>query len=74
MQHLVIGLVAIALGIWGLIAWWKSFGMVMRGVVPFCLVVFGLVAVMSGFRRFSSNDEQKNKGLATDNEHTGTTT
>jgi len=51
MVHLVIGLILAALGIWGVIAWWAWFGLVMRGVVPFCLLLFGLLAILSGCRR-----------------------
>lgn len=51
MKHLIAGLVALGLGLWGLIVWWKTFGMVMRGVIPFAILVFGLVAILSGLRR-----------------------
>jgi len=51
MPHLVVGLILSALGIWGVIAWWSWFGLVMRGVVPFCLLLFGLLAILSGCRR-----------------------
>jgi len=51
LKHLVVGIVALVLGIAGLIMWWDTFGMVMRGVVPFCLIVVGLIAMLSGWRR-----------------------
>jgi hypothetical protein len=51
MVHLVIGLALAALGIWGVVAWWDVFGLVMRGLVPFTLLVFGLVALLSGYRQ-----------------------
>lgn len=57
MKHLVAGLVAACLGIAGLIAWWPTFGLVMRGVVPFCLVVMGLVAMLSGWHQLSIAEE-----------------
>jgi hypothetical protein len=53
MKHFLAGIVAVALGVCGLVVWWRTFGMVMRGVIPFCLIVFGLLAVLSGYRRLS---------------------
>jgi len=54
MKHLVVGIVALVLGLIGLITWWKTFGLVMRGVIPFSLVVFGGIAALSGYRRITS--------------------
>jgi len=34
-------------------SWWGSFGMVMRGFVPFALLAVGLLAMVSGVRRLS---------------------
>ncbi len=51
MTHLVVGLVLAGLGVWGIIAWWDVFGLVMRGVVPFTLLVVGLIAILSGYRK-----------------------
>ncbi len=51
MPHLVLGLILVALGVWGVVAWWGLFGLVMRGVVPFVLLVTGLVAILAGARR-----------------------
>jgi hypothetical protein len=51
MKHLVIGSVAVILGLSGLIAWWPTFGLVMRGVIPFTVLMFGIVALYSGTRR-----------------------
>jgi len=51
MAHLVVGLTLAALGVWGIVSWWNMFGLVMRGVVPFFLLVFGLVALLAACRR-----------------------
>lgn len=51
MKHVIVGFIAIGLAIWGLIVWWATFGIVMRGVIPFCLLVFGLVSIASGLRK-----------------------
>ena len=57
-KHIVGGMVVLCLGLWGLVAWWPTFGMVMRGVVPFALLAVGLVAVVSGLRRISAHTEE----------------
>ncbi len=42
-----------ALGLWGMAVWWGSFGLVMRGLVPFALLGLGLVALLSGYNRLA---------------------
>ena len=51
MLHMFAGLIMAGLGIWGIVAWWGVFGLVMRGVIPFALLLVGLVALMAGFRK-----------------------
>ena len=62
MTHLFFGSILVALGVWGIVAWWGLFGLVMRGVVPFFLLVFGLVAIIAGCRR-SAHAEAKACGV-----------
>jgi flagellar biosynthesis/type III secretory pathway M-ring protein FliF/YscJ len=50
-KHVVVGVSALLLGSWGLYVWFDTFGMVMRGLVPILLVVFGLVALLAGYKR-----------------------
>lgn len=57
MKHLLVGLVLTGLGIWGIVSWWDVFGLCMRGVVPFSLLVLGLVAILAGYRRGSASGE-----------------
>ena len=54
MTRVIVGLVAISLATWGLVVWWPTFGMVMRGLVPFCLLVFALVSIAAGLRQLRS--------------------
>jgi len=56
MKNMIGGIVAICLGLWGMFAWWASFGLVMRGMVPFCLLILGVLGVVAGFRRMSDDD------------------
>ncbi len=51
MLHVVIGLVFLVLGVFGIISWWPDFGQVLRGLVPFALLICGLIAVGSGLVR-----------------------
>jgi len=48
MPNIIFGLVAIALGLWGLSVWWWSVAEFLRGVAPIALILLGLVAVGAG--------------------------
>ena len=63
MAHIVLGLVCVALGLWGIAAWWSTFGMVMRGVIPFSLLVFGVTAFLSGTRKAAVGSPQQSELL-----------
>jgi hypothetical protein len=54
MKHLALGTLLVAFGLWGLFAWWESFGLVMRALVPLALLVFGLLAVLSSYYRLGT--------------------
>ena len=47
MSNIIGGLIAIVLGIWGMLVWWGDFGAIMRGFVPFALIVLGLLSLAS---------------------------
>ena len=64
MAHLVVGALLVGLGLWGIFSWWGSFGLVMRGLVPFALLSLGLVAVLSGAHRLSSDEDDEAEGPA----------
>ena len=49
MSNIIGGLIAIVIGLFGLLCWWPEFGQVMRGLVPFALIVTGLLAVASKY-------------------------
>ncbi len=48
MPHIVVGLILVVLGVFGIITWWIDFGLVLRGLIPFLLLICGLVAIGSG--------------------------
>ncbi len=53
MTHLILGLAAIVLGLWGIFGWWDSFGMVLRGLIPLMLLIGGLIAAGVGIEKFN---------------------
>jgi len=58
MWHLIAGVVLVTLGLWGMSAWWSVFGLVMRGVLPFVMVVIGLIALLSSYYRLEAGYEE----------------
>ena len=54
MGHLVAGTVLAALGLWGMIAWWETYGLVMRALVPTALLAVGLLGILSGYSRLGA--------------------
>ena len=48
MPSVIFGLLALALGLWGLTAWWWSVTEFLRGAVPVALIGLGLVALAAG--------------------------
>ena len=53
MLHIVTGFILLILGIWSIAANWFAFIDLMRSVALTALVVFGLLAIMSGLKRLS---------------------
>jgi hypothetical protein len=51
MTNLIVGLVSLALGAWGAVAWWNDVGLMLRGLVPVLLIMFGLAGVGAGMCR-----------------------
>lgn len=48
MPSVIFGLLTLALGLWGLTAWWWSVTEFLRGALPIILIVFGMVALAAG--------------------------
>lgn len=63
MPSIIIGLLALSLGLWGLSVWWYSVVELLRGLVPLILVLTGMLALMAGVTRIRTekhdvNDEE----------------
>ncbi|CAA7622269.1 magnetosome protein MamI [Magnetospirillum sp. UT-4] len=48
MPSVIFGLLALALGLLGMTAWWWSVTEFLRGAVPVALIILGLVALAAG--------------------------
>lgn len=59
MKVLIGGIVALLLGLCGLIVWWGKFVAILQGSVPFLLLVGGLIATYAGIA--SAKDETARK-------------
>ncbi|MBF0280465.1 MAG: hypothetical protein HQM13_21895 [SAR324 cluster bacterium] len=59
MPSIIVGVVACALGFWGLSIWLWSVAEFLRGAVPIALILFGLVAIGGGLRVKRSHDEKE---------------
>ena len=50
MVNIVFGLVAICLGIWGLVTYWWYTVDVIIAIFPLVLLVFGIIALLAGIK------------------------
>ncbi len=53
MIHLIGGLIAVMLGLWGIFGWWDSFGMMLRGLIPLILLIGGFIATGVGMEKYN---------------------
>jgi len=56
MSNIIGGLIAIVVGAFGLIFWWVEFGQVLRGLIPFALVIVGLLSIASKYQNGKNNE------------------
>ena len=54
MLHIVIGIIAIVIGLWGIAGNWYMFIDVLVALAPPALVGFGIVALLAGIRRINT--------------------
>ncbi|MBW2331068.1 MAG: hypothetical protein JRF30_09120 [Deltaproteobacteria bacterium] len=68
MKHIIIGLVAITLGLWGIVLNWYQFLDLLWVLVPMAVLVGGIVALLAGIGNFSKGSQVK---ATTDSEERG---
>jgi hypothetical protein len=59
MLAVIIGLVFMLLGLWGVIAWWGAFIVVLKGLVPAMIVCGGFLAVIAGVTSIRDSMESR---------------
>jgi FtsH-binding integral membrane protein len=64
MPSVIFGLLALALGLFGVTAWWWSVTEFLRGAVPVALIILGMVALAAGVQ--SVRLPRSGKGTASD--------
>jgi len=50
MLHVIVGIIAIVIGLWGIMGNWYMFKDILVTIVPFVVLCFGIVAILAGIR------------------------
>ena len=50
MLHVIVGIIAIVIGLWGIMGNWYMFKDILVTIVPFAVLCFGIVAILAGIR------------------------
>jgi len=61
MTAILIGIVFMVLGVWGVMTWFSDMLVVLRGVIPLSLLVGGAVGLITGIGSFQSRRGDDNK-------------
>lgn len=62
------GFISIIVGIWGLVSWWDSFVMILKGSVPPILILGGLAAFFAGISEIKDGMQAKKEVVETKEE------
>ncbi|MBF0302774.1 MAG: hypothetical protein HQK73_07020 [Desulfamplus sp.] len=57
MKHIIIGLIAITLGVWGIVLNWYQFLDLLWVLVPMAAFVCGVIALMAGISNFAKSSK-----------------
>lgn len=64
MLSILIGTLVAAASLWGIWQWRSDFTVVVRGILPLCFFLGGVVAIIAGFSSLTRSDtDQKRSGL-----------
>jgi hypothetical protein len=58
MLSILVGIIFVAAGVWGIIHWPSDVASVMKGILPLMVICGGVIAVVAGFSRL--RDDSKN--------------
>ena len=61
MLHVIVGIIAIVIGLWGIMGNWYMFKDVLVAIVPFVVLCFGIVAVLAGIRSMKAKWAKETK-------------
>jgi len=50
MLHVIVGIIAIVIGLWGIMGNWYMFKDTLKAVFPLVVLCFGIVAILAGIR------------------------
>jgi hypothetical protein len=59
MKHIIIGLIAITLGLWGIVVNWYQFVDLLWVLIPMLVLIGGIVALLAGISNFSDTPSKK---------------
>ena len=62
MLHIVVGIIAIVVGLWGIMGNWYMFKDILVAIVPLVVLCFGIVAVLAGIRSMKTKWTVKEEG------------
>ncbi|MBW1691918.1 MAG: hypothetical protein DRG87_12665 [Deltaproteobacteria bacterium] len=59
MKHIIIGLVAITVGLWGIVLNWYQFLDLLWVLVPMAVLLGGIIALLAGISNFSKESRSE---------------
>jgi len=59
MKHIIIGLVGITVGLWGIVLNWYQFLDLVWVLVPMAVLLGGIIALLAGVSNFSKESQSK---------------
>ena len=62
MLHIIVGIIAIVIGLWGIMSNWYMFKDILISIVPLVALLFGIVAVLAGIRKMRTKWANKQAG------------
>ena len=54
MLHVIVGIIAIVIGLWGIMGNWYMFKDILVAFVPLVVLLFGIVAILAGIRKMKA--------------------